>query len=33
MENVGYLKINLPEDVMKLKCNGNFDEEEKLTVL
>ena len=30
MENVEYLKINLPEDVMKLKCNGNFDEEEKL---
>jgi len=25
-----YLKVNLPEDILKLKCNGNFDGEMRL---
>ncbi|MGB4440492.1 MAG: transglutaminase domain-containing protein, partial [Sedimentibacter sp.] len=25
-----YLKVNLPEDILKLKCNGNFERAMKL---
>lgn len=30
LENLKYLKVNLPEDILKLKCNGDFDGTEKL---
>lgn len=30
LEDLKYLKVNLPEDILKLKCNGNFEEAQKL---
>ncbi len=30
LENLKYLKINLPEDILKLKYNGNFEGAQKL---
>ncbi|MGD9566721.1 MAG: transglutaminase-like domain-containing protein [Sedimentibacter sp.] len=30
LENLKYLKVNLPEDILKLKCNGDFDGAQKL---
>lgn len=29
-KDLNYLKVNLPEDVLKLKCNGNFEKAEEL---
>ena len=30
LEDLKYLKVDLPEDILKLKCNGNFEEADKL---
>lgn len=30
LENLKYLKVNLPEDILKLKCNGDFQGAQKL---
>lgn len=29
-EDLKYLKVNLPEDILKLKCNGDFEKAQKL---
>lgn len=30
LEDLKYLKVNLPEDILKLKCSGNFEGAQKL---